>query len=255
MTLAVASALPAQTVSKIEAELSGHLEKLKKASTDSGAADYDALARENQAIRTALLKYGTRTDVLKYSFPQLSKQLTMTTSKDGNLRTYSWDGEEGGTMRDYYTVYQFRGKSGKSHAWSEPATQNMEQRGAGGFVHQIFQTDTASGPIYLTVSTFIASTSLAGQTISVVRIDGEKLDRSPKVIKTHSGTTSSITFGYDFFSVVDHPERPVRLVFFDEAKKSFRFPIVIQDKKTPQGRVTNRSITYHYNGTYFVKVS
>ena len=248
------SASPAQTLTKIEDELLGHFQKLSKSSNYNGASDYDVLGKENHAIRAALIKYGLRADVLKFTFTRLRKQLTLTTSRDGNLRTYSWDSEEGGTMHDFYTVYQFRSRSGKVHTWAEPYSKDLEKRGAGGFVQQIFQTDTGSGPIYLEVSTFIGSTSLGGQTISALKIDGEKLDRNPKVIKTHSGITSSITFQYDFFSVVDHPERPVKLFFFDDSKKSFRFPVVIQDKKTPQGRVTNRFITYRFNGKYFEKV-
>ncbi len=244
----------AQTAAKIEDDLLVHFEKLSKASNYNGASDYDVLGKENQAIRSALLKYGVRADILKYAFTRLHKQATLTTSKDGNLRTYSWDSEEGGTMHDFYTVYQFRGKSGKVHTWAEPYSQDLEKRGAGGFVQQIFQADTGAGPIYLTVSTSIGSTSLGGQTISALKISGEGLDRNPKLIKTSSGFKNSITFQYDFFSVVDHPERPIRLFFFDETKKSFRFPVVIQDKKTPQGRVTNRFITYRFDGKYFVRV-
>ena len=255
LILVFVSASPAQTLSKMEDELLGHFQKLSKSSNYNGASDYDVLGKENQAIRTALLRYGLRADVLKFAFTRLRKQLTLTTSRDGNLRTYSWESEEGGTMHDFYTVYQFRSRSGKVHTWAEPYSQDREKRGAGGFVRQIFQTDTGSGPIYLTVTIFIGSTSIGGQTISALKIEGEGLDRNPKVIKTSSGFKSSISFQYDFFSVVDHPERPVKLFYFDDSKKSFRFPIVIQDKKTPQGRVTNRFITYRFNGKYFEKVS
>jgi hypothetical protein len=105
------------------------------------------------------------------------------------------------------------------------------------------------------VDTFIGSTSLAGQGIHAFRINGDKLDRKAKVIRTTSGVTDSISFAYDFFSVVDHRERPIRLFSYDEVKRSFRFPVVIEDSKTPQGRVTNRFITYRFDGKYFVKVS
>ena len=243
-----------QTVTKIENEILGHLAKLQKASNYGGAADYDVLATENKALQDALIKYGSRADVLIYGFPKLKNKMYVTTSRDGKFRSYSWDTEEGGTMHDFVTVYQYRGGSGKSHAWSTPYSQDMEGRGAGDFVHQIFQTDTGAQPIYLAVSTFIGSTSLAGQTITAYKIAGEKLDTNAKVIHTASGLTNSIRFAYDFFSVVDHRERPVRLFFYDEAKRSFRFPVVIEDSKTPQGRVTNRFITYRFDGKYFVKV-
>jgi hypothetical protein len=255
IVFAFADVAAAQTLAKVETELLGHLDKLAKASNYGGKADYDVMGKENAALQSALLKYGKRSDVLNYSFAKLGKKLFLTTSRDGRFRTYSWDSEEGGTMHDYVTVYQYRGKSGKTYAWSEPYTESIEGRGAGDFVHQIFQTDTSTGPIYLSVSTFIGSTSYAGQTISAFQIEGDKLNRSVKVIKTRSGLTNSIRFAYDFFSVVDHRERPIKLFSYDESKKSFRFPIVIEDKGTPQGRVTNRYITYRFDGKHFVKVS
>ncbi len=255
MILVAVVCSPAQSLGKVEAELLGHLNKLEKASNYGSHADYEVLGKENEALRTALLKYGSRSDVLRYSFSKLSKKLFLTTSKDGNFRTYSWDSNEGGTMHDYRTVYQFRGKSGKVHAVADGYTQSLEDRDAGAFVHQIFQTDTPLGPIYLAVSTFIGSTSLSGATISAVMIDGERLNRNPKVIRTTKGVTDSISFQYDFFSVVDRPERPIRLFSYDDTKKSFRFPIVIQDRRTPQGRVTNRFITYRFDGKYFVRIN
>jgi len=255
IVLAVSTCAAGQSLAKIETELLGHLNALEKASNYGGTSDYDVMAKENQALRSALLKYGTRADVLAYSFPKLARKWAITTSSDRKLRAYSWDSEEGGTMHDFVTVYQFRTKSGKTRTWADPYTQSMEGRGGGAYVQDIFETDTNQGTIYLEVAAFIGSTSFGGQIISALKIDGEKLDRDPKVIRTRSGMTSSISFEYDFFSVVDHPERPVKLVYFDASKKAFRFPIVIQDKRTPQGRVTNRFITYRYDGKHFVKVS
>lgn len=253
--LLLSSAVGAQTLAKIEAELLDHLVKLEKASNYGGSSDYDVLAVENEALQKALVKYGTRADVLRYRFPKLKGRMNVTTSRDGKLRAYSWDTNEGGTMHDFLTVFQYMGKSGKVITDTDPYGQSMEDRGAGTFVHQIFQTDTAAGPIYLVVDQFIGSTSLSGQAINAFRINGEKLNRRAKVIKTASGITDNIGFEYDFFSVVDRPERPVRLFTYDEVKRSFRFPVVIEDSKTPQGRVTNRFITYRFDGRYFVKVS
>ena len=190
--------------------------------------------------------------MLAYKFPKLSDKMYVATSRDGRFRIYSWDLSDGGTMHNFDNVFQYKGKSGKVYTWSR--SQDAEGD-AGSFYTQVFQTDTPLGPIYLGTSTFIGSTSLNGQTIRAFRINGEKFDPAAKVIRTRSGITDSVSFGYDFFTVVDHPERPVKLFYYDEAKKSFRFPIVIEDRKTPQGRVTNRYITYRFDGKHFVKVS
>jgi hypothetical protein len=253
--LLLGAASAAQTLPRVESELLGHLDKLDKSSNYGPNEDYEVLGAENTGLQKALLKYGSRSDVLRYAFPKLKQRIYMTTSRDGKLRAYSWDTNEGGTMHDFITVFQFLGTDGKAHAWSVPYTQSMEDRDAGGFVTLIFQTQTASDPIYLVVDNFIGSTSYGGQGIHAFRISGDKLDHKAKVIRTSSGVKDSINFAYDFFSVVDHPERPIRLFSYDGTKRSFRFPIVIEDAKTPQGRVTNKYITYRFDGKYFVKAS
>ena len=245
----------AQTLVAVEKELLGHIAKLEAASNYGGSADYDVLATENEALQKAFVKYGTRADVLRYGFPKLKQKIYIITSRDGKLRAYSWDTNEGGTMHDFITVFQYLGTGGKAKTSTDPYSQSMEDRGAGTFVTQIFQANTGTQPIYLVVDTFIGSTSLAGQGIHAYRINGDKLDRKAKMIRTSSGITDSISFAYDFFSVVDHPERPIRLFSYNEANRSFRFPVVIEDSKTPQGRVTNRFITYRFDGKHFVKVS
>lgn len=243
-----------QSVLKIEDELLTHLDKLEKASNYGGTRDQDVLCIENKTIRNLLVKYGRRADVLAYEFPRLKNKIRITTSKDYKLRSFSWDTQRGGSMHDYITVFQFRDGRGKVRSWGAPYSEDISDYGAGSFVHDIFQTDTLSGRLYLVVSTFIGSTSLASQSISTFRINGPKLDGSVKVLKTKAGITDSISFEYDFFSVVDRPERPIKLFIYDDKAKSFRFPVVIADDKTPQGRVTDKFITYKFNGKYFVKV-
>ncbi|MEQ1643270.1 MAG: hypothetical protein ABL959_07520 [Pyrinomonadaceae bacterium] len=241
----------AQTPTAVEREFVGYLDNISTYGSYGGGYDGEKLSRNNGDLRDKLLKYGKRADILKFAFPGLKDKMYVTTSKDRRFRIYSWDLESGGTMHEFDSVFQYEGKSGKIHTWTEG---NNDGESVGAFYHQIFQTDIASGPIYLGVSTFIGSTSYAGQTIKAFRINGEKLDTDAKVIRTTSGVKSSISFAYDFFSVVDHPERPVRLVFYNESNKSFRFPVVIEDKRTPQGRVTSKFITYRFDGKYFVKV-
>lgn len=229
--------------------------ELERVSNYGGTGDYDSQSNLNRKIRSTLIRFGTRDDILKYSFPKLSKRMLITTSKDGRLRAYSWDAESGGTMHDYITVYQFRSRTGRVRISAPPYSDDISEYGAGAFVHQIFQTHTRSGSVYLVVSTFIGSTSLAGQTLDAFRIENDKLNSRAKVIKTQSGITSSVGFGYDSFSVAERKERPIKLFEYDEAKREFRFPVVIEDDKTPQGRVTDRFISYRFNGRYFVRVS
>lgn len=240
-----------QTAVSVETALLKRLANIEKWSNYSGNADYERLEKENELFKNDLLKFGKQPTTLSYAFPRLKKEMYVVTSRDGRLRIYSWDRQTGGTMHDFDSVYQYRGKSGKVHSWS---ATNEEDSG-GVFYHDLFQLDSASGPIYLSVSSFIGSSSLSGASIDVMNIDSERLDINAKLIRTTDGLTNSINFGYDFFSVVDRKERPIKLFTFDSARRSFSFPVVIEDEKTPQGRVTNKRITYRFDGKYFVKVS
>ncbi len=239
-----------QTPRSIEGRILQHLLSLEKWSSFGGSGDYDKLEKENAVLRAELLRFGKVPATLSYEFPRLKDKMFITTSLDGRLRIYSWDMETGGSMHDFDAVYQYRGKSGYVRTWAEHRNGDF---GAGVFYHDIFEVDTASGRVYLPVSTFIGSTSLNGQRIAAVKIRGESLIKNVKIFRTFEGPTNSIGFEYDFFSVVDRPERPVKLFEYDRLKKALRFPVVIEDKESPQGRVTDKFITYRFNGTYFVK--
>lgn len=240
-----------QTPQTVELEILGHLQTISKTGNYGGSYDETKLYAANRQLRAALLKHGKLPATIKYTFPKLKNDMYVATSKDGKLRIYSWDMQTGGTMHDYAAVFQFVGRTGKVYAISEAD----EDESAGSFYTEIFQVASKTGPIYLATSTFIGSSSNHGQSIDAMRIDGEQLDRTANVIRTGSGMKSSVSFGYDFFTVVDRKERPIKLFFFDEAKREFRFPIVIEDEKTPQGRVTKKFITYRFNGQYFARVA
>jgi hypothetical protein len=169
------------------------------------------------------------------------------TSADGKFRIYSWDLQTGGTMHDYASVFQYQSRSGSIYAKAE----SEDDESAGAFTTQIFQLNSKIGPVYIANSTFIAQSNIHGQSIYVVRINGDKLEW-PKLIRTQSGLQNSIDFSYEPFSLKDRSER---LVFFDGVKKAFRFPVVIEDRDVEIGRVTNRFITYRFDGRYFVKTN
>lgn len=239
-----------QTPRAIETVLLKHLAAIDRWSNYGDSSDYEKLEPANEALKKDLLKYASVQGTLAYPFKKLQEQMYVVTSKDGRLRIYSWDRQTGGTMHDFDSVYQYRGKSGKVYSWTDRA----EEESAGVFYHDLFQVDARQGTIYLPVSTFIGSTSLAGQTISAVKIEGDKLNTKAMVMRTASGLTNSIGFAYDFFTVVERPERPIRLFKFDAPSRAFTFPVVIEDETTPQGRVTNKLIRYRFDGNYFVKV-
>lgn len=248
----LSSAIAAQSPAVLEGQLIRQLKAMSQFGSYGGNYDDEKLSAATEAFKQTLVKNASRADVLAYRFPKLAREMFIATSPDRKLRVYSWDLESGGTMHDYDLVIQYRGRPGKVGYWT---TSDEASDGGGAFYTDVFQLNTSSGPIYMLVSTSRASSSLNGQALRTMRIKGDELERDSKLIKTAEGMTNEISFAYDFFSVVDRPERPVKLFTFDAVRKEFKFPVVIEDDETPQGRVTNKLITYRFNGKHFVKVN
>lgn len=251
----------AQTPAAVEKQMIAQVDIIGKTGTYSGSYSDDDGAKNtaaNEALTKLLVKYGTRTDILAYSFPLLSKKMSIVTSRDRKFRIYSWDMETGGTLHDYSSVLQYKGASGSVYTWTSPTTEIDDGEepssgvGSGGYYINLFQIDTPKGPIYLANSFGMYCGVCRNQAIEIATIEGEKLDREPKLIKTAEGLTSEIGFEYAADSI---PEKYRNgFITVNSAARSFTFPIVIEVEDANVGRVTSRTITYRFDGTHFVKV-
>ncbi len=240
----------AQTPQKMEMELVQNVDELQKYSSYSGNYDEKLTPQAQEKLRNNLLKYSKNPATLKYSFPILQKRIFIASSPDGKFRVYSWNTEDGGTMRNYEALFQFQDSTGK--IFSELRQGEVE---FGSFIAKIHDVKTKTGKVYLAISTAIGSTQDHVQSVNAYKIKGKQLDESFKIFKTQSGLTNSIGFAYNFFSVVDRKERPILLITFDARTNLLKIPIVIENEKFPNGEVTNKFINYKFNGTYFVKVN
>lgn len=218
------------------------------------AAMYDKLSTQpddpdqpaqSKAFMTTLMKELSKEPLtLGYSFPLLREGLRISTSDDGLLRIYSWDDLTGGTMRFYRTVFQY--KSGNVVMVKSDGTG---EEGDPEALYSGLYTMMANGKaVYLTVSDGRFSSRDLGQTIKAWSINEGSLEDA-RIIKTKSGLTNSISINYDFTSVADRPERPVKLITYDAAKKIIYIPVVY-----PDGKVTSRFIQYQFTGQCFEKV-
>lgn len=249
----LATPVAAHTNEDIENELLRLLNEIDKYSSYKGEYSEGSerkLKAANDAFRKTLLTMTAQhASTLSYPFPKLNEKISIETSPDTHLRIYSWDTLTGGTMHFYDNVYQYRGAEGVY------STGTFGQAGdPGAFANSIFNIDTKTGTVYFVGSTSVLSSSLRGESLSAFQIDGNSLSNGVRIFKTQSGMTDSISFGYDFFSVAGRRERPVRLFDFDPGTGSVSFPVVIEDRETPQGRVTNSKIVYRFNGAHFDRV-
>jgi hypothetical protein len=241
----------AQTPQKIEQELINLYAKVDDNSGYKSNNDSDLLEKANDDFKTKVLEYTKIASTLKYTFGELQKEITITTSEDGKFRAYSWDRLDGGTMHFFETVYQFQTKDGKVHSQAV----ETEEGNAGGFVQNIFNVETKLGNVYLVCSYAIGSTQDRYEGVGLFRIDGNKLNDSVKLFKTKSGITNSIGFSYNFFSVLDKKKNSEDLIIYDKKTKVLKIPVVVENEKFQNGEVTDKFISYKFNGTYFVKVN
>jgi hypothetical protein len=247
--LASAIAAPAlgQTEAAMEKSLLPHLSLIARS-----AGQTELLERENRLLKQKLLRFAKTGASQRYAFRGLAGKMYVASSKDGKFRIYSWDTNKGGTMKFFDGVYQYKTKRGRVNAKPFQQTQEFSARG---FYSQIFQLDAGGKTYYLANSNNILSNASMHQDLEMYSIEGEKLNDDVRLIRTTTAFRNSVGFDYDFFSVVDRKERPVKLFWWDEGKKEFRFPVVLKDDKFPNGgRVTNRFITYRFNGKYFVRM-
>jgi hypothetical protein len=243
----------AQTPQEIERELVANINEVQKYSDYGSNYDEEKLTNANKIFEEHLLRYTKIPATLNYKFPQLNKLITIATSADGRIRIYSWDTETGGTMHEYSRVYQFRGADGR--VYSKTEDNSAMDGGAGSFVYAIYSVDAKEGKVYIVCSTFIGSTNDHYQSANLFRIERNELKDKIKLIKTKSGMTDTISFEYNFFSVVNREERPVRLILFENKTNTLKIPVVVNTEEYPNGKVTKKFIDYRFDGKYFVRVN
>lgn len=205
----------------------------------------DSLSYYSEAFTTQMLAVIKENPAsIAYDFTRLqdSSHCYITTSADGNLRLYSWDDELGGTMRFFKNIYQSR--LGTTVITTMP---QMEEGDNGGFYSKLYPLDTVQHH-YLAIINSIGSTRDVYQGARIFTITPQGLSDTTRLFMTPEGMANELGIGFDFFSVVDRPERPLNLVRFDPIKKTLTVPIV-NDK----GEVTANNVVYHYNGRVFKK--
>lgn len=241
------------TVKEIEEDLRKNYSKILYWKNYSDSLGYDKSAwdsceHQNKIFREKIEEYTSKYPLtLDYKFYLLSGILIQT-SEDNLFRIYSWDTELGGTMHDFENIFQY--KSGDT-VFSKLAydTATIEEGDYVPFYSDIFTFKNNGKSYYLAISNGIYSNKDISQSIKIFCIENGLLNDTIKLIKTSTNLTNEIYVSYDFFSVVDRPERPVKLIKYDSATKKIYIPIVLEN-----GKVTDRFIIYQFTGQYFEKV-
>lgn len=215
--------------------------------TNENIYNEDSLANANNVFQKGLLHYSSKyASTINYDFKELVKKgLTICTSSDGKFRIYSWDNMAGGTMRFQRNISQY--KNG-DRVFSKISTSGNDEADPGCWYSEIYILQNSGSVYYLAVFNKTYSNRDSYEGLKCFRIINNTLDENVKLIKTSSGIKNTIGFSFDFLTVIDRKERPVKLMNYNTETKTISFPIVLED-----GTVTGKSIVYQFTGKYFEK--
>lgn len=231
-----------QTPKQIENNL---IESYKKIEFYSQKNDYEKISSANDEFEAKLKNCTEKIPAtLTYPFDAKKARVDVSTSADGLFRIYSWDTWTGGTMHAFENVFQYK-SSGKVISFLDRPKEE------GDYIHnynEIYTFINGGKAYYLTVYTDIGSTKDVSNGIHVFTIDNGKLTDA-KIVRTHSGLHSDLSYDYDFRSVVDieYGERPSPR--FDEKTNMISLPLVSGNRQ-----MTKRLILYKFTGQYFERV-
>lgn len=211
---------------------------LSKANNDPENASLLKEKFGNELLKT-LTKYP---ESLKFEFSEINKTKAcyIRTSRDRKFRVYSWDSDSGGSMHFFDKIIQYQ-----SGAKIFTELIKIQDGDAGTFCSKVYTLQIDKLTYYLTIENGIYSNKDASQSVAVIRISQNKIVNTDKIFKAKSKLLSRIDVNFDFFSVVDRPERPVELITFDEGKSILTIPVVNKDDQ-----VTTKNIVYQLKGKY-----
>jgi hypothetical protein len=204
---------------------------------------YDSITLYSKKFENELTRFiQNNPGTLRYPFKKLkeSNSCEVETSSDGNFRIYTWDTWMGGTMHFYHEILQWKA-NGK--VFTKVPIYEIDD--AGSFCSAMYTVQVNNTPVYLAVKDGTYSTKDAMQSVTAFRINGKLLD-SVKLFKTKNEKLNTIKVYYDFFSVVNRPERPLKLITYDDKLRQLYIPLV-GDKD----QVTKKNLVYQLKGRYF----
>lgn len=235
------------SIEQIDNDLSQSYQKIVSNRLNSDSIDWNKLENDNRVFSEKMLYYTSNyPETLTFKFDSLRKDNIHIVSSDDQLfRIYSWDTWLGGSMRNFKNIFQY--KSGnKVYCNANIDTAFSEGNDGGPFYSEIFTLKANNKTYYLAVNNGILSSKDVSQSIKAFVIENNALNDTLKLFKTKTKLLNEIEVYFDFFSVVNRPERPLRLIKYDPNKKIISIPVVLEN-----GKVTDRYILYQFKGKYF----
>ena len=237
-----------QTAKDIEVDLYRSFRKIDSwRDRQDTLAERDSLQNANDDFAQKLKKYtGEYPITIDEKFGTLVyDHLDIATSPDGVFRIYSWDTSLGGSKHAYENVYQYKAGD-KTISAIKQADSSDEDHPTYSFSNlSTFKVNDKT--YYFGVCNGVYSVRGAAQGLQVFTIENGKLLDNVKLIKNSKGLHNRLFYDYEPSSIAHLKVKPS--IYFDEASSTIFVPLVNLD-----GKVTEKYITYKFNGQYFERV-
>lgn len=183
-------------------------------------------------------------ETINFSFHKIrEKCVQILDSEDSNVRLYSWDTYLGGTMGVYGNIVQYKSED---TVFSEPLSNSFIFSNYDNFFcKSIFTFDTLGNTYYLIVKTSKYSSKDAAESVTAYTIEKGKLIKV-KLFRSKKGIAHTVNLYYNFYSVVNRKERPIRLIKFNKKRKVLSLPIINKNDS-----VTKKYTHTAFNGQFF----
>lgn len=252
LALAITSASQ-NNLTALDADLYQHLKNVYKWRYEKPYSDVEGSSdsvkiESKRLIKKMLDAFNKNPATITAKFDSLKTQMKIATSPDKRFRIYSWDTEIGGTMKFFANIIQFKTANAvKAFLYFSPLDTIEESPGF--FYDSIYQVVKGKQVYYLARRTAIASNRDIVHGIKVFKISNNSVNDTARLIKTRTGIRNEIGYDYDFMSVVDieYEQRP--RISFNNKTNILYIPIVVDN-----GKLTNKTIRYKFNGQYFIKL-
>ncbi len=218
----------------------------EKSNWPNGEINEDSVGTYDDIFQNKLLQYTSHYPLtLEAHFTEMQKALYILTSDDGLFRIYCWDNMQGGTMRFFDAVFQFKsGDKVKSCFLPHPDTIDVPAPETLNLYNKLYTFKTGNSTYYLAVYTNIESSLDNKAGIKVFTIQNGVLNDTVRIIKTKTGLHNILSYDYE-----NLPSGSDHSIYFNKFTNTIYIPLVDE-----YSNVTNRYIKYRFTGTYFEKV-
>ncbi|MFN8309708.1 MAG: hypothetical protein U0T73_07085, partial [Chitinophagales bacterium] len=206
--------------------------------------DFDSVSyfsEQFDSVFYALVQQNPAT--LQYPFSALTDSgvCWVTTAADGNFRIYSWDTWTGGTMHFFHSIWQWK-SNGSVHA----KLPQLEEGDPASYCTAIDTVHIQNQTYYLAITNRIGSTKIGAQAIGAFAMEGDQLNDTVPMFRNKTETLNALEIAFDFFDVVDRPERPVKMIHYDPRAHTVDVAVVDEE-----GHVKPGNERYQLRGRYF----